>query len=361
MHHSRTMKIHNPLLPPFSKGGMGGFKSRFSDALRRGEKLNLTNEILKNLYYGMIRIRKVQLRIEVEYSLDEMKTPVHLCIGQEAIAVGVCAHLNKDDTVSSNHRGHGHYLAKGGNLNAMIAELYCRETGCSKGRGGSMHLVDTSIGHMGSSSIVGGGIPIGTGLALAIQMKKENRVSVVFFGDGAADEGVLYESVNFAILKRLPVAFIYENNQFSVCSHVSARQRGEVIFHKIPPEQMLTKIVDGNSVLKVYEAAGRAIEQARLGSGPSFIECKTYRMRGHAGAGSDVHLGYRTAEEIAYWEGRCPVATFRKQLLSSGVMTEDQLGEKEQQVDAEIDEAFRFAKESPLPKKEDLSHYLFVE
>jgi len=309
----------------------------------------------------MLRIRKVQLRIESLYHLDEMKTPVHLCIGQEAVAVGVCANLRRDDYISSNHRSHGHYLAKGGDLNRLIAELYCRKTGCSKGRGGSMHVVDVSVGHFGSSSIVGGGIPIGTGHALAIKMKKEDRVSVVFFGDGAADEGVLYESVNFAILKKLPVVYIYENNQWSVYSHVSARQYGENIFHRTPAKHMFTTIVDGNSVLEVYEAAHEAVERARAGAGPSFVECKTYRMRGHAGAGSDADLGYRTEEEIAAWEEKCPVATFRARLLNDQVISEPQLAEMEKEIDAEIDEAFRFAQQSPLPQKEDLERYLFAD
>ena len=321
----------------------------------------LSREVLVTLYFDMFRIRKVQLRIESLYHLDEMKTPIHLCIGQEAVAVGVCSTLNKDDYISSSHRGHGHYLAKGGNLKSMIAELYCRETGCSKGRGGSMHLVDTSVGHIGSSSIVGGGIPIATGLALAIQMKKQDRVSVVFFGDGAANEGVLYESVNFAILKRLPVVFIYENNQFSVCSRVSERQAGDVIFHNTPADHMYTKIVDGNSVVDVYEAAKTAVDHARSGQGPSFIECKTYRIRGHAGAGSDAELGYRTAEEIAAREAKCPVATFRTKLLCERMITEQEVAEMEREINVEIDEAFRFAQESPLPKKEDLLFYLFSE
>jgi TPP-dependent pyruvate/acetoin dehydrogenase alpha subunit len=224
--------------------------------------MELPREVLQKLYYDMLRIRKVQLHIESLYHLDEMKTPVHLCIGQEAVAVGVCAHLKKDDYICSNHRGHGHYLAKGGNLKRLIAELYCRETGCSKGRGGSMHLVDTSAGHVGSSSIVGGGIPIATGLALASKIQKQDRVSVVFFGDGAADEGVLYESINFAVLKQLPVIFVYENNGFSVCSRVTARQWGEIIFHKISPQHMMSVAIDGNSVLQVYEAAEQDLPNA---------------------------------------------------------------------------------------------------
>ena len=323
--------------------------------------MKLPQKTLLMLYHDILRIRNVQLRIESLYHLDEMKTPIHLCIGQEAIAVGVCANLNKEDYISSSHRSHGHYLAKGGNLKELIAELYCRETGCSRGRGGSMHIVDTSVGHMGSSSIVGGGVPIGTGLALAIHMKKQDRVSVVFLGDGAADEGVLYESINFAILKKLPVIYIYENNQFSVCSRVSARQAGEIIFHATPPEHMFTKTVDGNAVLEVYEAAREAVLRARNGQGPSFIECKTYRVRGHAGTGSDAKLGYRSAEEISSWKSKCPVTTFREKLLQKGLIMQKDVKDMEKDIDIEIDEAFRFAQESPLPKGEHILQYLLSE
>ena len=309
----------------------------------------------------MLRIRKVQLHIESLYHLDEMKTPIHLSIGQEAIAVGVCANLYQNDYISSSHRSHGHYLAKGGNLNALIAELYCRETGCSKGHGGSMHLVDTSVGHMGSSSIVGGGIPIGTGLGLSIQMKAEDRVSVIFFSDGAADEGVLYESINFAILKRLPVIYIYENNQFSVCSRVTARQVGELIFHMTPPDLMPSRIVNGNAVLEVYETTQQAVQRARKKQGPSFIECKTYRVRGHAGVGSDEKLGYRLPDEIREWEAKCPVKTLLKILLNDGILNESTMQEMEETIDREIDDAFRFAQESPLPKASDVTKYLFCD
>ena len=322
---------------------------------------NYPHKLLVKLYFDMLRIHKVQLHIESLYHLDEMKTPIHLSIGQEAIAVGVCANLYPKDYISSSHRGHGHYLAKGGDLKRLIAELYCRETGCSKGRGGSMHLVDTSVGHMGSSSIVGGGIPIGTGLGLSIQMKAEDRVSVVFFSDGAADEGVLYESINFAILKKLPVIFVYENNQFAVCSRVSARQAGEVIFHKTPYDLMPPHVVNGNSVMEVYETTQQTVMRARQKLGPSFIECKTYRVREHAGAGSDEKLGYRTAEEIREWEAKCPVRTFLGILLNDGILNETEIQAMEETIDCEIDEAFRFAQRSPLPKPEDVTKYLFCD
>lgn len=313
------------------------------------------------IFRSMLRIRKLQLRIESRYHLDEMKTPVHLCIGQEAVAAGVCAQLGPDDYVSSNHRGHGHYLAKGGDLARLVAELHCRETGCSKGRGGSMHLVDTAVGLMGSSSIVGGGIPIAVGLGLAAEREGRGRVSVVFFGDGAADEGVLYESVNFAILKRLPVVFVLENNRFSVCSRVEARQRGGSIFHATPHDAMLAALVDGNDADAVYDAAGDAVRNARAGGGPAFLECSTYRMRGHAGAGSDAALGYRTVGEIEAWQAKDPVDRYRERLLSSGALDGSALRALEASIDDEIDAAFRFAQDSPLPPGNDLLLNLFAE
>lgn len=323
--------------------------------------MRLTKEKLVDLWFQMLRIHRMQLAIESRYHLDEMKTPIHLCIGQEAIAVGVCAHLRRDDYISSSHRSHGHYLAKGGDLKALMAELHCRETGCSRGRGGSMHLVDTAVGHLGSSSIVGGGIPIATGLGLSIKMQGLDLVSVVFFGDGAADEGVLYESINFALLKRLPVVFVLENNEYSVCSHVSARQAGKVLFHYLPQDVLPNAIVDGNSVLEVYEAAQAAVARARLGEGPSFLECKTYRVRGHAGSWSDEKLGYRSAEDIRTWEAKCPVAAFQQQLLTEGVLTDESITGMISTIDAEIEEAFQFAWESPLPRGEDLHLYLYRE
>lgn len=323
--------------------------------------MKLSKKELHRLFFEMMRIRRVQLAIESRYPENEMKTPVHLCIGQEAVAVGVCANLKKNDYINSNHRGHGHYLAKGGSLRALIAELYGRESGCSKGRGGSMHLVDTSAGIFGSSSIVGGGISIGTGMGLAIKMRKKNNVSVIFFGDGAADEGVLYESINFAVLKKLPVIFVLENNQYSVCSNVSARQAGDNIFHTMPSGLLMTKIVDGNNVLQVYDSAGKAVIRARMGRGPSFIECRTYRIRGHAGCESQDMSGYRSVEEIEHWKTLCPVASFQKKLVKNKLITPNEIKKMENKIDKQIKDAFAFARQATPPASETLPFYLFNE
>ena len=314
-----------------------------------------------NIFKDMLRIRRIQEHIESLYLQDEMKTPVHLYNGQEAIAVGICSVLGKEDYISSNHRSHGHYLAKGGNLKALIAELHCKKGGCSKGFGGSMHLVDTSVGHMGSSSIVGGGIPIGTGLALSIQMKRRQQVSVVFFGDGAADEGVVYESFNFAMLKRLPVIYVLENNQWSVCSHVSARQPDENIFHQASRDLLFTQKVDGNNVIEVYEAGLKAVERARQGFGPSFIECETYRVMGHAGCKTQDSKVYRDQKEVEIWEKKCPVKQFQSLLFKENILTLEGLSEMETQIAQEIDGAFSFARKSPLPTSEDLYVNLYCE
>jgi acetoin:2,6-dichlorophenolindophenol oxidoreductase subunit alpha len=239
--------------------------------------------------------------------------------------------------------------------------LHGKETGCSKGRGGSMHLVDTSVGHYGSSAIVGGGLSIGVGMGLAVKMQRKPDVSVIFFGDGAADEGVLYESINFAVLKELPVIFILENNQYSVYSRVSARQADDNVFHKMPVKLLFTKIIDGNNVLDVYDASHKAVKRARTGRGPSFIECRTYRVMGHAGCKAQEALGYRPVEEVHYWQSRCPIAILQEQLLAEALITKNEIEEMENKIDEEIEDAFAFARQAPLPAPETLHRYLFRE
>ena len=198
----------------------------------------------------------------------------------------MCINLKKKDYVFSNHRGHGHYIAKGGNLKSMISELYCKETGCSKGRGGSMHLIDTSVGLLGSSAIVGGGIPVATGAALSSYIKNDNKVTVVFFGDGASEEGILYESLNFAKLKNLPIIFVCENNLYSVYTYIAKRQYGKDIYLKAKGFGIPSFSVDGINVFDVYSKAKEAIERARKSKVPTFLEFKVARWRDHAGIGS---------------------------------------------------------------------------
>jgi len=322
----------------------------------------MTDDRKRALYRTMLRIRRVQERIEGRYLEDAMKTPVHLCIGQEAIAAGVCLALRPDDSIQSNHRGHGHYLAKGGSLDALIAELHCKATGCSGGFGGSMHLIDVSVGHLGSSSIVGGGIPIGTGIGLAMRLGGGDRVSAVFFGDGAAEEGVLYESLNFAMLRRLPVIYVLEDNGWAVCSPRQARQTGDNVFLRgADPGRLFTARLDGNDALVVHAAAEAAVARARSGAGPSLLVCDTYRMLGHAGCRAQEPTGYRDPGELAAWEARCPVSLLRDRLVAEGLLGAADEAAMEQDIAAEIDRAFAFAEQSPLPLDSDLSKHLFSE
>lgn len=316
----------------------------------------------REMYWQMLRIRRVQERIESLYLEDNMRTPIHLCIGQEAIAAGVSQALRKDDYISSNHRSHGHYLAKGGNLREMLAELHCKRTGCSRGVGGSMHLIDTRVGILGCSSIVGGGIPLGVGMALAAKMRGEDLVTVVYFGDGAADEGTLYESVNFAMLKKLPVIFVLENNKWAVCSPVESRQPDINIFLKNDKQALLrTARIDGNDADSVYETAMACVERARMGEGPSFIECDTYRIIGHAGCKSQEPKGYRDECEIDAWAKKCPLSRMEMTLLQSCQMTTTERDAWEDEIAVEIDEAMAFAEQSPLPTADDLNKHLFCE
>lgn len=310
--------------------------------------------------YKLVRLmRQLELEIESEYHKDEMKTPIHLCVGQEAIAAAVAANLRKNDRVFSNHRGHGHYAARGGDLKKMIAELYGRQTGCSCGRGGSMHLVDTSVGLMGSTSIVAGGIPIAVGAALSFSMKKTKQISVVFFGDAATEEGVFYESVNFAVLKNLPVLFVCENNFYSVCSHQSGRQAKDNIYKKLKNCGIKGFRVDGTDVLGTYVIARRCIDGVRAGRGPCLIEARAYRWRGHVGAGPDTALGYRSKEELDAWMKRCPVDGLTRFILRQGIATRTELAVMDNDIRYRIDEAFEFAKNGPFPKKEEITRYLF--
>lgn len=315
----------------------------------------MSPELKKKLFFDMLRIRLIEEAIAGRYHEQEMRCPVHLCVGQEAIAVGVCANLSSEDYVMSTHRSHAHYLAKGGDLKAMIAEIYGKVTGCSSGKGGSMHLVDLDAGFLGATPIVGSIIPITVGTAFGTSMKGEKRISVVFIGDAATEEGVFSESLNFASLKKLPVIFICENNFFSVYSPLSVRQPAERDNIAIAKAYgIYADKGDGNDIMEIYEKSAKATEHLRQGLGPAYIEFDTYRWREHCGPNFDNNLGYRTEAEYLEWRKRCPVEYFERLLKNEGILSDTEVGEMAKRIIAEIEEAFHFAKSSPFPNEEDL-------
>ncbi len=324
------------------------------DSLKR-----IPEKTLLELYSTMLRIRMFEEKIVELYPEQEMKCPVHLCIGQEAIATGVCQALNLDDYIFSNHRGHGHCLAKGASMKSLFAEFYGRSTGCSRGKGGSMHIIDKSKGILGTSAIVGGGIPMGVGTALASRIKGDGKVSIIFFGDGAYDEGVFYESFNFATLKKLPVVFVCENNFYATNSHQSSRQSSCEIARSAAAFGAPGICLDGNNVIEIYNVALEAISNARSGGGPSLIEAKTYRWKGHVGPEVDYEKGARTKDELLYWMGRCPLKNYEKVLRNSGIIAETVLDAIPQTILTELSEAVAFALESPYPEPKDLYEDLY--
>lgn len=316
--------------------------------------MNIDKENLLKLYTIMLRIRLFEEKIVQLYPEQEMKTPVHLYTGEEAIAAGVCANLKKEDYVFSNHRNHGHCIARGTSLKPIMAELYGKRTGCSKGKSGSMHLFDVENNILGTSAIVGGGIPIAVGTALASSIKGEKRVSITFFGDGAIDTGTFYESLNFASLKKLPVVFVCENNFYATHSHISKRMPANNIHKRGEPLLIPGVRADGNDVIEVYNVSKKAIETARNGEGPTLIEFRTYRWMGHATPSFDYTWGYRTKEELELWMEKCPIKRFKKYLLENKIMTEQEMEGLSREINKEIEEAVKFAKESPFPEDKEL-------
>lgn len=315
----------------------------------------LKKETALELYYKLLRIRIVEEKIAELYLQQEMRCPVHLCTGQEAIAVGVCAHLKQEDYVMSSHRGHGHYLAKGGSLKSMMAEIYGRSTGCSKGKGGSMHLTDLNENFLGSTPIVGGIIPVAAGVAFGIAMNGMDRLAVVFFGDAATEEGVFCESLNFAALKKLPIIFVCENNFFSVYSSLNVRQpkeRNNLALARAYGVRAAKG--DGNDILGIYRLAKKAVSEIRKGSGPYYLEFDTYRWREHCGPDYDNHLGYRDESEFLKWRSRCPVENYETRMIKEGIIDEEQIKELKSKIVSEFEEAVVFAKNSPFPGAEDI-------
>ncbi|MBI3502702.1 MAG: thiamine pyrophosphate-dependent dehydrogenase E1 component subunit alpha [Bacteroidetes bacterium] len=324
--------------------------------------MKYSSTLLEQLYHMMVKIRYTEESLVEPIMNGTVRCPVHLYTGQEAVATGMCTHLTREDYVFGNHRSHGHYLAKGGDLKKMIAEIYCRETGCAKGRGGSMHLISPENGVMGIVPIVAGTISLAVGAAMASKVRKDKRVTLSFFGDGATGEGVLYESLNFASLYKLPIIFVCENNLYS--THMTVK--------KIRPPQKIAKIAspfgiksfssDGNDVLKVYEVSKKAVDYCRSGKGPVFIEFFTYRLRGHVGPDDNIqgsHTEIRPLSEVEKWKKRDPVLRFAKYLISKKVLSQNKINQIIQEVNNEINQAHTFAQNSARPLANEVLEYVF--
>jgi pyruvate dehydrogenase E1 component alpha subunit len=319
---------------------------------------------LGKLYRMMLRIRLCEETLIEPILKGEVRCPVHLYTGQEAIATGVCFALLEKDYVFGSHRSHGHYLAKGGDLRELVAEMYGKEAGCSRGRGGSMHIIAPEMGMLGSAPIVAGTIPLALGAALASKIRKEKKVTVSFFGDGAAGEGVLYESLNFAALKKLPMIFACENNFYSTHMPIRECRPENNIFEIGKPFCIQSYRVDGNDVLKVYEVSQKAVGQCRKGQGPVLIEFITYRMRGHVGPDDNIqgtHTDIRSNEEVEAWRKTDPIRRFEAFLIKNRILKKEDLKRINQEVEAEVKEAHRYAKMSPYPNPDELTKYVFKE
>ncbi|MBI4287675.1 MAG: thiamine pyrophosphate-dependent dehydrogenase E1 component subunit alpha [Chloroflexi bacterium] len=306
---------------------------------------------LIEMYKTMLTIRRFEERAAREYEERHIPGIVHSYIGQEATATGVCANLRLDDRIVSTHRGHGHCIAKGADLKRMMAELYGRKTGYCKGKGGSMHIADFSVGMLGANGIVGAGLPIAVGAAMAAQLEGGDRVAAVFFGDGACQEGTFHESLNLASIWKLPIVFVCENNGYGVNTPAEYSIPVKDIADRAAAYAMPGVVVDGNDAAAVYEAAGRVVKAARAGKGPALLECKTYRWRRHAESKAFAEL--RPTGEIEAWKSRCPIASLERRLLEEGMATGQELADIDSQVLALIEEAVRFAEASPWPAPED--------
>jgi len=316
--------------------------------------------LLWNMYGTMTRIRIAEESIAELLENKEIRCPTHLYTGQEAIATGVCTALTKEDYIFGGHRSHGHYLAKGGDVRTLMAELYGKVSGCARGRGGSMHLVAPEVGLLGTVPLVAATIPIAVGAALACKLRGEQRVSVPFFGDGATEEGHFHESLNLAAVHQLPVIFICENNLYSSHMHISERRAKDNIYKSGEAHGMPGFSLDGNDVVAVYRATVEAVHRARKGEGPTLLECRTYRWRGHVGAAMDRDVGVKRSDELRDWLPKDPVARTRRQLVELG-MTNAKIKQLERSVRLEIQNSIRFARESSYPSASELNDHVFVD
>jgi TPP-dependent pyruvate/acetoin dehydrogenase alpha subunit len=322
----------------------------------------MTPDVSKQLLFQMKRIRFVEEEIARRYSEGAMRCPTHLSVGQEAVAAAVGLALKHKDMAVSGHRAHAHYLGIGGDLKAMLAEIYGKATGCSHGKGGSMHLIDESVGFMGSTAIVGGTVPVGVGLAYGMKVKKSDQVSCVFHGDAVVETGAFFESVNFAVLKKLPVLFVCENNLYSVYSPLSVRQpEGRSIAAMVSGLGMPAYSGDGNDAAAVYAKVCESVTEIRAGSGPRFVEFSTYRWLEHCGPSYDNHIGYRSESEFLEWQAKEPIARFENVMLDNSTITAAELQMMNDNIALEVEEAFTYAEQSPMPLADSAYSGLYTE
>jgi pyruvate dehydrogenase E1 component alpha subunit len=314
--------------------------------------------LLLRMYRVMALIRRCEERIADLCDTGEVRCPCHLCIGQEAVAVGVCSAITDDDYAWGGHRSHGHYLAKGGSLRALMAEVLGRATGCAGGRGGSMHLIAREVGLLGTVPLVAATIPLAVGAALAGKLRRDARVSVAFFGDGATEEGHFHESLNLAALLRLPVVFVCENNLYASHLELAERHPTDNLDQAGVPHGVPGQRVDGNDVLAVYGATVAAVERARRGEGPTLLECRTFRWRGHVGPALDLDVGVRRRDELPTWLARDPIGRARERLATCGVAASE-LDRVLEEIDADIDDALAFGRRSPYPTPDSLFDHVY--
>jgi TPP-dependent pyruvate/acetoin dehydrogenase alpha subunit len=328
------------------------------EALSNLNVADLPKESLTSLYERMLLIRRFEERVAKLFAEGELPGFVHLYVGEEAIAVGVCSTLRDDDFITSTHRGHGHVIAKGGDVRRMMAELYGKSTGYCKGKGGSMHITDMNVGMLGANGIVCGGVPIAVGAAYgAAKIRGKDQVAVAFFGDGATNEGAFHEALNMASAWKLPAVFVCENNLFGVGTRLGRISPSENVLMRASAYGIAATSVDGNDVLAVREAAAEAVARARKGDGPSFLECKTWRHRGHFEGENPT---YWDEDERQRWLAKDPVKRFGERLIGAGLVVQAELEKLDSEVRARIDEAVSFAEESPYPAPEDALDDLYV-
>ncbi|RUL50360.1 thiamine pyrophosphate-dependent dehydrogenase E1 component subunit alpha [Lysinibacillus antri] len=321
-------------------------------------ELNLNNHDLTNMLYDMILIRKFEENLKQLYQQGKIHGTMHLCIGQEATAVGACFPLTKEDKITSTHRGHGHSIAKGTDVNKMVAELLGKETGYCKGKGGSMHIADMEVGNLGANGIVAAGLPLGTGAALTSQMKNLGYVVLCFFGDGATNEGAFHESLNLASVWNLPIIFFCENNLYGMSGSIKEMTNIESIAVRGSSYGIPSETIDGNDILEVVKATSTAVERARNNNGPTLIEANTYRWEGHSR--SDARK-YRTRDEEKEWKkSNDPIERFRTFLIENEIITEEDFAELNEKAVKQIQEAVEFAENSESPSLDTLMTDIYV-